>query len=293
MLAVGCSNSTPIAGTSTGDPSPDGTSSGSAETSSSSTADTSTTNITAGTSTESSGPGCSFLGCDDPGPSPIECSTFEQDCPRGEKCNAWANDGGNAWNATKCVPVAPDADRIDAPCSVEIDPLSGIDSCERGAMCWFIEIDGDGNATGICVPHCSGTGNAPTCEDPNRECKVNSEGVLALCLPNCDPLSPEACLRGQGCYPTRNRFTCAPDASGEDGAIFDTCEFINACDAGSTCLGADLVGLCDSAATGCCTPYCDLNTPTCPDGTLCIPYFERGSVPPGYEDVGVCGQDPG
>src|SRR5262245_13882487 len=29
-----------------------------------------------------------------------ECSLFEQDCPIGEKCNIYANDGGNAWNAT-------------------------------------------------------------------------------------------------------------------------------------------------------------------------------------------------
>ncbi|MEX1364969.1 MAG: hypothetical protein AB1Z98_17710, partial [Nannocystaceae bacterium] len=50
---------------------------------------------------ESSG-GCSFIGCNDV-PPPPQCSLFAQDCPDGEKCMPWANDGGDAWNATICV----------------------------------------------------------------------------------------------------------------------------------------------------------------------------------------------
>ncbi len=30
-----------------------------------------------------------------------ECSPWAQNCPPGEKCTWWANDGGNAWNATR------------------------------------------------------------------------------------------------------------------------------------------------------------------------------------------------
>lgn len=159
-------------------------------------------------------------------------------------------------------------------------------------MCWFIEVDNDGAATGTCVPHCSGSGDAPICEDPNRECKINGEGVLALCLPNCNPLDPDACGKGEGCYPIGDRFECAPDVSGEAGGLFDPCTFANACDPGTFCADSEFVGLCDTGATGCCTPVCDLAEPTCPKGTSCVPYFEEGLTPPGYETLGYCGQEP-
>ena len=35
----------------------------------------------------------------------IECDVFKQDCDPGEKCTAWAEGGGVAWNASKCVMV--------------------------------------------------------------------------------------------------------------------------------------------------------------------------------------------
>src|SRR5690606_441875 len=36
-----------------------------------------------------------------------ECDPFEQDCPEGEKCVAYASTGGN-WDANKCVPINGD-----------------------------------------------------------------------------------------------------------------------------------------------------------------------------------------
>ena len=34
-----------------------------------------------------------------------ECNIITQDCPRGEKCAVWDEEGGSHWNATRCVPV--------------------------------------------------------------------------------------------------------------------------------------------------------------------------------------------
>src|SRR5262245_46725118 len=55
--------------------------------------------------------GASFVGfIQDPdgGGVSIECDAWAMDCPRGEKCMPWANDGGSEWNATRCSPLDPD-----------------------------------------------------------------------------------------------------------------------------------------------------------------------------------------
>ena len=212
------------------------------------------------------------------------CNLFEQDCPDGHKCMPWASDGGNSWNALKCTPIALDPDGIDEVCTVERSGLSGVDSCELGAMCWNVDPE---TLSGECVPFCIGDESNATCEDSGRTCSISGSSVLALCLANCDPLAPD-CPEAQGCYPLNENFTCAPDASGEVGGGYqDECEFVNACQPGLLCLGNDVVP--DCAADGCCTPYCDTTAPDCPDGAECLPYFSPGERPEGVETVGICG----
>ncbi len=288
LLAAAC-GTTPVAGaeSSSGQPTPVGSTTTDATTSTTASLSTGSSSATAADETA----GVAFIANPDGGLVHIECSHFEQDCPRGEKCSAWANDGGNAWNATHCVPIDANPDGIGDPCSVEVAPLSGVDSCERGSTCWFIGVDVNGEGAGRCVANCSGSLSAPTCEDPNSDCVLTR--ALALCIPNCNPVVPNPCGAGQGCYPLDNRFECQPDASGKTGGAFEDCEFTNACNPGLACIGSDVVGLCDSGVDDCCTPWCDTTAPTCPGGTQCVPYFERGSTPPGYEDIGICGQNRG
>lgn len=214
-----------------------------------------------------------------------ECSVMEQDCPRGQKCNAWANDGGNAWNAANCFPVDANADAPGEVCTAEGNGVSGIDSCERGSICWAVDAR---SQEGECVPYCTGTQNAPTCEDPTRICNISGSGLLALCLPGCDPLDVASCSDGQSCVGLDVSFGCVPDASGRGGAAFESCEFINACDPGHSCTAATVVGACELETANCCTPFCDLSAPACPEPTTCVPYFEDGNATAGYEDVGVC-----
>lgn len=241
------------------------------------TSDTSETGISSGFITDPDGGGVS-----------IECSIWDQDCAEGEKCAPWANDGGSAWNATRCVPVEAAPAQPGDTCTVEGSGVSGIDSCDISSMCW--DVDPETNE-GTCVAFCTGSENAPVCDDPTTSCSIANDGVLVLCLPTCDPLIQD-CADGQACYPIDDSFVCAPDASGEDqGADNDPCEFINACDEGNICVNPDIVDGCPAGSTGCCQAVCDLSEAMpagCTGSETCEPWFEEGNVPPGYEDVGVC-----
>ncbi|HWB80595.1 MAG TPA: ribulose phosphate epimerase [Nannocystaceae bacterium] len=231
-----------------------------------------------------------FIQDPDGGSANVECDVWAQDCPEGEKCMPWANDGGGSWNATRCSPLDPAPAQPGDECSVEGSGVSGIDNCDLGVMCW----DVDENNMGTCVPFCMGTEANPVCEDPNTSCTIANEGTLILCLPNCDPLLQD-CTEGNACYPVDDAFVCGPDASGEMGLFGDACEFINVCDPGLFCANADIVPNC-AGASGCCSSFCDLTDPdataNCPGnagGQECVPWYEEGQAPPGFDDVGACG----
>ncbi|MCH9686057.1 MAG: ribulose phosphate epimerase [Deltaproteobacteria bacterium] len=217
-----------------------------------------------------------------------ECDIFAQDCPAGEKCMPWANDGGSAWNSTRCSPIDPNPDQVGDVCSVDGSAVSGIDSCDLGAMCFFVD-----NATneGVCVEMCGCTEQNPVCTDPSTVCSISNGGVLALCREVCNPLDPLACPAGAGCYPTGSFFQCSPDASGNLGAPGEPCQFLNACDPGSVCLGSDLIPGCPAGSAGCCTSMCDPldGNGACLAGQDCVPWYEPGSAPDAcLGGVGTC-----
>ncbi|HWB75018.1 MAG TPA: ribulose phosphate epimerase [Nannocystaceae bacterium] len=216
-----------------------------------------------------------------------ECDIWNENCPPGMKCMPWANDGGSAWNSTKCVPIAPDPGAPGEPCTVEGNGVSGIDDCELHAMCW--DVDPETNE-GECVAFCTGDEANPMCEMENTFCNLTSDGVLILCLPYCDPIAQD-CDEGSACYPVNGVFTCAPDASGEVGALGDPCEFINVCDPGLFCAPENAVPMCEGAS-GCCAAYCNVDAGTMCEGwetgIECVPWYEAGEALPGYENLGAC-----
>jgi hypothetical protein len=231
-----------------------------------------------------------FIQDPDGGGVSIECDIWAQDCPEGEKCMPWANDGGSSWNAMRCSPLDPAPAQPGDECTVEGSGVSGIDNCEVSSMCW--DVDPETNM-GTCAAFCMGSEANPVCEDPNTSCVIANEGVLILCLPNCDPLLQD-CAEGQACYPIDDGFACAPDASGEMGLFGEPCEFINVCDPGLFCANADAVPDC-AGSSGCCSSFCDLTDPmagmNCPGaagGQDCVAWYEEGQAPPGFEDVGAC-----
>ena len=234
--------------------------------------------------------GISFISPPDGEGPGFECDLFSQDCPDGEKCMPWANDGGSAWNATRCSPLDDAPGQAGDECSVEGSGVSGLDDCDLGVMCW--DVDPETNL-GTCAAMCQGDQANPICEDPDTTCVIANEGAIVLCLPICHPLTQD-CPDGQACYPINNDFACAPNVAGEGGVHGDPCEFVNVCQIGLACVNPDLFTNCPSG--GCCSSYCDATNPgadadcmALDAGQSCIEWYAEGEAPPGYDDTGICG----
>jgi len=211
----------------------------------------------------------------------VDCDLFLQDCPAGDKCMPWANDGGSAWNAARCSPVAPNAGAPGEACTVDGSGVSGLDDCERGAMCW--DVDPETNE-GTCIALLVGSGVHPICANPIGVPYLSAD-TLALCLPGCDPLAFD-CGPGLGCYPRARGFACLPDVSGDNGGLGELCRFPNACGSGLVCLAAEVVPGCFGG--GCCSAYCDVDAPICPEGTTCQPWWDGPPPTPYQTNLGIC-----
>jgi hypothetical protein len=228
-------------------------------------------------------PTCGAFLCKDDA-SNLECDVFAQECPDGEKCAPIIIDRGSAWNSSRCVPVTG-TDMPGDPCTSQ-DVAAGLDSCVKGAMCWGVDMKGNGT----CIAQCTGTPDAPICPTINGICMVATDGYLAVCLPDCDPLLQD-CGEGAPCYPIGDGFTCAPDASGDTGKANDPCEFL--CDPGLSCQPPDSVGTgCPPESMGCCTPFCEFPDSPCPNpDQQCLQWFDPAMLPDGDPllAIGFCG----
>ncbi|MEZ4451616.1 MAG: ribulose phosphate epimerase [Nannocystaceae bacterium] len=259
--------------------------------SSSNTAPTSNSDTSTGTTAATTDTtGCTFLDCNDAGIIDGGCDPWSQDCPEGEKCNAWANNGGNSWNADKCVPLEDEPKAPGDICTVQGSGVSGLDDCDKGAMCWNVDAE---TSQGYCVAFCEGdeekcTADPESCCESGFSCTIANMGSLILCLQACDPIVQDCLGQGEVCYPVNDGFQCAPDTGGEMGAIGEPCEFINVCDPGTFCGNTGAFPGCDPNAGGCCIPFCELDAPDCPAETECQPWYDPMTVPPGYENLGAC-----
>jgi hypothetical protein len=220
-----------------------------------------------------------------------ECSIVEQDCPDGEKCSPWANDGGDVWNHVKCVPLDPSPNLPGETCVVEGSGVSGVDSCALGSMCW--DVDPETNE-GTCVPLCTGTEANIQCPEEDQTCVIGNEGNIRLCLPACDPRDPTACAEGDGCYPTWDGFACLPFGAQvlSDHPTDFGCDFPASCEPGTLCYADEVSPQCDDPP--CCADWCDTEDPDpCPAGGMCTPFYEAGAAPTGFETLGWCEPIPG
>lgn len=257
------------------------TTTGTPMTSSSTVDETSTTAI------DSDASASAFIyGLPDAGDVTLECDVWAQDCAVGEKCVPWANDGGGTLNATRCSPVGPNA--VGEPCVVEGSPVSGIDDCELGAVCFDVNPE---TLEGTCVAQCTGNEANPEC-DADLSCFAVG-GFVNFCLPTCSPLVA-TCEMDDVCAPWEDTFYCLPDGSGAEGQYGDECiGGINTCDAGLFCGFAEDVPQCTGDM--CCTEYCDitLEDPNAQcsgvaDGQECVSWWDEGELPPGLENLGAC-----
>jgi hypothetical protein len=216
---------------------------------------------------------CNFIcgGCGEFGSEtdPFGCDLYGQDCPAGEKCMPWANDGGNVWNASRCAPVDGNPGQIGDACTVEGSNVSGIDTCDVGLMCLWVDAE---TSTGSCVQLCNGSESDPTCADENARCSVELDGELPVCLPTCDPLL-QNCPAGAGCYLGTGDFFVCGDAIEPTIGLEAPCDLQWSCAPGSACIVATALPEC--GGEGCCTAYCDTTLPEpCGPARVCNPLFE-------------------
>lgn len=215
----------------------------------------------------------------------FECTPLADDCPQDERCMPWANDGGDAWNSTRCSPIDPQAAAIGEPCSVEGNAVSGIDSCGLDAMCWGVDAK---TLMGTCRAMCAPTDDTPdaTCE-ADQQCVAFNEGQLPICVPPCNPLAETPCEDpGEICRFTEQGMHCLPEQGGIVVGSGMQCGGEPGCDPGFACLSDPFV---NCEAGECCTPFCDLDDPTANDQCAaidpsmeCLPAVDRTS------NVGVC-----
>lgn len=242
---------------------------------------------------EESDTGCPFQCQVDLPPGPEACDIWDPDsCFEGDKCTAYAT-MGSSWDANKCVPIMGDGEPGDDCVATDGSGVSGNDDCGKGSMCW--DIAGD-TMTGYCVAFCTGSPDEPSCGDQCSAtiCAIYNNGVLPLCLPSCDPINGGAdCANPENlCIsdPGGQGFICVL-GGGQMGEYGSECQYANSCDPGLLCAPADRVPDCQGAQ-GCCTYFCDTTMGnTCPDadkGQECVPWYEMGEAPCGFEHVGMC-----
>ena len=211
------------------------------------------------------------------------CDPAAQDCPEGEKCTGYvAAAGACCVDANKCVPVIGNG-QLGDPCLRTSDN----DDCAEGLFCMTKSSGSTGE--GICLAFCDATTQDCGADGlPDAQCIAFNDGTLPLCQDDCDPVAQD-CAPNLGCYGVGAQgFVCAipgfEDGQGNDG---DTCYTVQSCKPGLGCTAAEVLDGCNAAR--CCTPYCDLSEPDpCTAPEQCTAYYDAGTAPPGYENVGLC-----
>ena len=224
----------------------------------------------------------------DPNPQPttgtaeeFQCNQWTQNCPDGQKCALYSQSGSGEFDAAKCVPVVDPPAQLGELCISEGEVGDGLDDCDAGLICAGL----GPTKNGTCVPLCQGLEDDPLCPE-DWLCVGGTGNFFDVCQPSCDPLAQD-CLEGTGCYGSEYGFACMPDKSGDEGQLFDPCQFANVCEPGLYC-GPSLASpeCVQNEFMGCCMPICELGGTLCPEGTECVGWQDPPH--PDYPEVGVC-----
>lgn len=213
----------------------------------------------------------------------LQCDLFAQDCPTGSKCAPVGFCEATVWNGTTCAPLDPNPQQVGEPCTMQGSPSSGLDDCDIGLTCAFVDPD---TLEGTCEDLCTGSEDDPICESDTDVC-AELYDAAHLCLPGCNPLMDD-CTDGT-CIPAEGDFACVWD--GADLQPGEACEYLDDCTAGAVCAATGLTGDCGDGFY-CCTSVCDLNAPdpsaACLPGQECAPWYRPGTVMPPQDAIGVC-----
>lgn len=217
-------------------------------------------------------------GSTDVGVDPMACDFLPGDCEAGFKCNLVRDEQDNDW-VGRCVEIAEQTVARGERC--EPGELQGTDNCEAGTVCWDIM-----NGEGTCLSFCDLDGDpVEECGGDDYTCNWGKSFAIGVCTPTCTPLNEDECPETCGCYWEGNAFLCLPRTSNI--ALGEPCGFVNDCAPGLLCAAADVLPVCEGSS--CCAAFCNLEQgSSCSEGTACTAFFEEGTSPPGYENVGLC-----
>ncbi|HLT39842.1 MAG TPA: hypothetical protein VK034_26350, partial [Enhygromyxa sp.] len=208
------------------------------------------------------------------------CEPLAQDCYPTHKCVPYSTQPNSPlFDANKCMPIIGDK-QWGEPCTLS-SFQEAQDECDGQGFCWNLKWM-QGQLHGTCVPFCFGTPQNLVCP-LGWGCMFS--GAVALCGHKCDPLLQD-CSGEQGCYWNGQNFQCASISNPGMGSQ-QSCDEVNECLPGLGCVDKALVPGCVGPDDSCCTPWCSLQAPDCPDSLECVPFFD-GEVPDLLADVGVC-----
>lgn len=212
---------------------------------------------------------------------PEVCDPVLQDCPEGEKCTAVGDQPGTCCDSHRCVDVIGD-EQLWEPCMRGEDN----DDCAPGLFC--MTLDQTVTGPGICFGFCP-VDDPDGCQSmwalDEAYCAPLYGGVVPVCEKDCHPLDQD-CDDGLACMAVfDDGFVCSVPG---DGLHAEACASKLGCAKGLLCVNGPAVDGCQSDA--CCTNFCDITEMNTCEGPneACIPYWENGMPPPGYENVGVC-----
>lgn len=219
------------------------------------------------------------------------CEPAMQDCPEGEKC-VWhaPYPDGLRRDAARCIPVTGDLAPFE-PCTLPtgIGP-EVTDDCGPESFC--LEVYGTADH-GFCAPFAAS-------DQPNycdlwpgtNYATENGSTFPDACLHyECNPLDPTTCPADMRCdyYPA---FLYGTNMCWKIPAEFDlplgaACDFGD-CGPDELCAEAEWLPAC--AGDRCCTRWCDLANPSCPnDGSQCTAFPVWGAFEdPDYANLGAC-----
>lgn len=224
-----------------------------------------------------------------------ECDLWCPMCGKGQKCVPVAV-GSGGYDSTLCSVLKPVLKGVGEVCYMN-SVAEGDDDCDEGLVClgWDLE-----TKQGVCAPLCQGSSSAPVCVNASQRCVIGSEGVLPLCLDVCDPLTQENCDGFHSCYAVDSvcpecfpmvetgTFACLLDSGGESDEKSPCGHDQRMCKPGLFCALESLVPGCPVGSEGCCTPYCNVNLPSCSGETVCTNIFEESAGPKGMGHIGAC-----
>ena len=217
-----------------------------------------------------------------------ECDLGCQDCPDGEKCVVIEGRGDES-DQIACRPLPEDPKAPGEGCTFLGEPVDN-DDCQRGSVC----VDFPLSPEALCREFCKTEDGVLQCSDETTRCL--DLGGKPVCATVCDPRELNECdygcravdLNCFGCFPMSESgtFTCWYPPP-EKNPVGLPCPF-GECEDTLFCGPPGRVPGCD-AATPCCTTYCDIDQPSCPDeGTQCEAIFVEGKSPQGLESLGAC-----